>query len=149
MQVYQISGHSDKIYFLPYRPNIGFDEVPMTCKFFCPILPIFELSLCFGLKKMCRKFQIDMLSLKRVIVLPYGRTWRVHKPWIGLKRKVKVGWGWVVVWMHISKYLYIYTLSFKSCKFYCFSSCTELTCKCCRVWFCNLYILVTKNYYNE
>ncbi len=55
--------------FIFRRPNIGVNQVPMTSIFFS-ILPIFKLSLYFGLKNMCRKFQVDHLSLKRVIVPP-------------------------------------------------------------------------------
>jgi hypothetical protein len=74
MLVLQFSAHSDKIYFSPHRPSFGVNQVPMTRNFFIPTLPIFELSLCFGSKNMCRKFQVDILRLKRVIVLPDGQT---------------------------------------------------------------------------
>ena len=57
------------------------------------ILLIFELDLCICITYMCAKFQVDRISLKRVIVGPTDRqtdrqTSRVHKPWVGLKINV-------------------------------------------------------------
>jgi hypothetical protein len=71
--------------FFSHRPNFGVNQVPLKWNFCIPILLIFKLSSWFGLIKMCRKFQVDWLSLKRVIVLPDRQTERVHKSWIGLK----------------------------------------------------------------
>jgi hypothetical protein len=71
----------------------------MTRQKFIPILLIFELSSWFEFIKMCTKFQVDWLNLKRVIVPPDGQTdgqtERVHKPWIGLKG---IGWMSCRIW---------------------------------------------------